>query len=451
MVDSKYKPLMTLVFYALLLVSIVPVPSSIPHLDDMTYRPEPSALFELLKASVLVLSLAVLTWRYAFAALLVRELNRFFIAFMLLVVFSISWSIEPAITLRRFVLLATTCIACWACVTVGWYDQRFQQILRSFLTALLVGSLVFGIFWPDLAKEHGDTISLAGAWRGLTGQKNALGHAATIAVFLWVHGVLTKEVKFWQFALGISASVACLILSRSSTSMYSALLCSMLVLLLLKGPKSRRRLMVFMVMIFVALILVYSLAALNVVPGLEFLLQPFVALTGKDATFSGRTHIWAVLREHISQHPLLGTGYGAYWIGPVPESPSIDTMLKYSKYYPSEGHNGYLDTLNDLGAVGLVCLLGFLLVYLRQSLALLRIQYNQATVYVALMFEELVSNMTSSEWLQPLASGTPMVILATFAMARTLVDQRLRGQPQQSPAASGLVADRSAGLRGSVK
>jgi exopolysaccharide production protein ExoQ len=436
LVDSKYKPAMTLMFYALLLLVTVPVPATLLHPEANNYALEPSLLYETLKASVLILAAAVLIWRFSFAALLAREVNRFLIAFIVLALLSTAWSIEPAITMRRFVLLCIDCVVCCACVMVGWYERRFQEILRSYLTALMIGSLIFIIIWPDLAKEQGTTISLAGAWHGLTGQKNALGHSASIATFLWLHGLLTKEVKFWKFALGFSAAVACLILSRSSTALFCALFSNMLLLLLLRGPKGKRRFMVFMVTVFAALIVVYSLAALNIVPGLDFLLQPFIATTGKDATFSGRTHIWAVLREHISHRPLLGTGYGAYWIGPVPRSPSTETMERFSTYYPSEGHNGYLDNLNDLGYVGLMCLLGFLLVFLRQSLAQLRIGYEQVTIYVALFLEELVSNMTSSEWFQPTSLSTPMIMLATFAFARALVDQRLRGQPQQTPEAT---------------
>src|ERR1017187_5205055 len=439
LVDSKYKPAMTLMFYTVLLLVTVPVPDTLLHPqygEFHNYAPEPSRLYETLKASVLIVSAAVMIWRFSFVALLAREVNRFLIAFLLLALLSTSWSIEPAITLKQCVLLFLDCAACCACVMVGWYERRFQEILRSYLTALMIGSLIFIIIWPDLAKEQGTTISLAGAWHGLTGQKNEIGHSASIATFLWLHGLLTKEVKFWKFALGFSAAVACLILSRSSTALFCALFSNMLLLLLLRGPKGKRRFMVFMVTVFAALIVVYSLAALNIVPGLDFLLQPFIATTGKDATFSGRTHIWAVLREHISHRPLLGTGYGAYWIGPLPRSPSTETMQRYSNYYPSEGHNGYLDTLNDLGYVGLVCLLGYLLVFLRQSLALLKIDYKQGTLYVALLLEELVSNMTSSEFFDTSSLSTPIMMLATFALARAVVDQRLRGQPQQTPEAT---------------
>ena len=119
-------------------------------------------------------------------------------------------------------------------------------------------------------------------------------------------------------------------------------------------------------------------------------------------------------------------------------------MEKYSNYYPSEGHNGYLENLNDLGYIGLMCLLGFLVVFLRQSLAQLKIGYEQVTIYVALLLEELVSNMTSSEWLQTGSLSTPIVMLATFALARALVDQRLHGQPQQIPEATRRIRRRRA-------
>ena len=65
-------------------------------------------------------------------------------------------------------------------------------------------------------------------------------------------------------------------------------------------------------------------------------------------------------------------------------------ITRQSNFYPTEAHNGYLDVINDLGYVGLVCLLGFLLVFLRQSLALLKIDYKQATLYLALLFGELL-------------------------------------------------------------
>src|ERR1039457_2209609 len=102
LVDSKYKPAMTLMFYALLLLVTVPVPATLLHPEANNYAPEPSLLYETLKAAVLILAAAVLIWRYSFATLLAREVNLFLIAFIVLALRSPSWSIEPAITAKRF-------------------------------------------------------------------------------------------------------------------------------------------------------------------------------------------------------------------------------------------------------------------------------------------------------------------------------------------------------------
>jgi exopolysaccharide production protein ExoQ len=428
--DSKYQPLITLMMYAMMFYITVPGTVLDVQPKDLV---EPNLYYRVLKVALLAAGLVLLIWRRSFALALAREVNKFFIAFVLLVLLSTAWSIEPGYTMTRFLALITICLVCGGCVMVGWYDRRFQEILRSFFTALMIGSLIFAILWPDLGKEHGTSISLEGAWRGVFGQKNGLGHAASITVFLWVHALLTKEVKFWRFAVGFGAAASCLYLSHSSTSMFSALFSIMLLLLLLEGPKRKRRYMAVIVAVFVATILLYSLAVLNIIPGLDFLLQPIIGVTGKDATFSGRTQIWAVIREHIKLHPLLGTGYGAYWIGPVPRSPSFVFISRKSNFYPSVAHNGYLDILNDLGYVGLLCLLGFLVVFLRQSLALLKINYAQATLYLALLFEELINNLTESDWLSSNAFSMPIVTLATFALARALLEERWRTQSQRLP------------------
>lgn len=424
---------MTLMICALLFYMTVPVTVLHPQVNIVM---EPNLFYRVLKVSLLAAGIGLLIWRFSFAMQLAREVNRCFIAFLALILLSATWSIEPAITLTRCVAVLTICLVCGGCVMVGWHERRFQEIVRSFFTLLMVASLIFGIVAPDLGKEQGTGISLEGAWRGVLGQKNGLGHAASIAVFFWVHAYLTREVKLWKFLLGCGVSATCLVLSRSSTSMLSAMFSVLLLLLLLRAPKGKRRYMAFIIAVFVTTILLYSLAVLNIFPGLDFLLQPIISLTGKDLTFSGRTQIWAVIRQHISQQPLLGSGYGAYWIGPVPTSPSYVFISRASNFYPTEAHNGYLDILNDLGYVGLLCLLGYLLVFLRQSLALLKFNYNQATLYLALLFEEMINNLTESDWLSSTAFALSIMTLATFALARSALEHRWRMQIQPQPAAA---------------
>jgi O-antigen ligase len=179
-------------------------------------------------------------------------------------------------------------------------------------------------------------------------------------------------------------------------------------------------------------LLLYELAIQNVIPGAYTLLTPIRELTGKDTTLSARTIIWDIIKDHIEYAPKLGSGYGAYWIGPVIESPSY--VFTYRMYfYPTEAHNGYLDIVNDLGYVGLACLLVFIVSYIRQALQLMRTDRSQATLYLALLFQQMVMNMSESEWLAR-DSTFVILLLATACLSRTLRDARLQTPLPVSPA-----------------
>ncbi len=143
---------------------------------------------------------------------------------------------------------------------------------------------------------------------------------------------------------------------------------------------------------------------------------------GKDTTFSSRTVIWEVVKEHIEWAPYLGTGYGAYWTGPFPGSPSY-VFVPLMHFYPSEAHNGYLDVVNDLGMVGLLCVLVFLFWFMRQALQLMRIDRSQATLYLALLFQQMVMNMSESEWFSR-TSTFSVLILATVCLSRGVLEVR---------------------------
>ncbi len=414
---------------AMFVYIIVPAALFLGEVNEVAQE-KSSLLYRALKMSLMASGVLVLVWRSALAARLLREVNVFLLAFVALTLLSATWSIEPGITLWNSVLLYIDCGVCVAFAIVGWYPRRFQSVMRPLLIGFLVASLILGALKPGLGQEQGTSAELAGAWRGVFAQKNGLGHAATLAAIFCLHAWLARETRFWRSAAGIGICIICLILARSSTSLLATAFVTLLLFLLMlaKGPAGRLRYVVPLTTLFVALILFYSLAVLNIVPGLDFVLKPVVGMTGKDMTFTGRTQIWDVVREHSKAHPILGTGYTAYWIGPLPRSPSSVFIKGYSKYYPSEAHNGYLDVINDLGYVGLICLLGYIIVYLWQSLVLLRTDYAQGVLYLALLFEELIRDLTESEWFSG-GMGFVVMILATFMLARAALDRRLRAAP----------------------
>ena len=376
--------------------------------------------------------------RRAQAAILLRQVNPYLLLFAALAASSVLWSIEPAFTIRRLIRVLTIGLDGMALCLLGWNSTRFQSALRPILTLMLVGSLIFGIVSPRLAIEQATQAELLNAWHGLATQKNGLGSIAGTAIILWLHALLGRESKWWVALAGGAAAGSCLILSRSSTSLMAAIFASILLLMFMRSPTTLRRYMPYLIGLFVFTLLVYSLAVLNLVPGLSFVLKPITMLTGKDLTFSNRTAIWEIINDHIGSSPVLGTGYGAYWIGSLARSPSFE-MTRRLFFYPTEGHNGYLDVINDLGFVGGLVLLGYLLTYLRQALRLYATVRTQGALYLALFFQQLIANLSESRWFNVLSLEFVIMTLATFSRGRILMQQRLErsvaAAPRAAPAA----------------
>jgi exopolysaccharide production protein ExoQ len=356
------------------------------------------------------------------ARLIVGHTNVFFVAFGLLACVSMLWSIDPEFTTRRLIRLTTIFLCTLAFVLVP--QRRIQDILRPMLTIMLVGSIALVMFFPDLAIERSASHELVGAWHGLSTQKNGLGSLAAIAMLLWLHAWLTRQASWPSILLGLGVSLLCLLFSRSSTSLLAAAFSAPFMIFLARPPQALRRYMPSLVALFAMGSVLYSLAVLRLVPGSELLLRPLSTLTGKDPSFSGRTAVWDIMTEHIGLRPFLGSGYGAYWTGPTPGAPAYEHVIRLY-FYPTEAHNGYLDIINDLGAVGGACLLGYLVAYLRQALRLLALQRLQATLYLGLFFEQLIANLSESRWLNVLCIEFVIMTLATVAIARALLDQRL--------------------------
>lgn len=368
---------------------------------------------------VVILSRAALAWQ------VIRRLNFFLLAFVLLAIASVTWSIEPSVTLRRLIRVFTIIIASLAFVLIGWHEQRLQNVLRPILTLVLLGSIVFGLGWPDLAIHQASETLIAGAWRGLANHKNGLGDIACLGLIFWLHAWLSKETRALPALAGCALAAACLFVARSSTSVVATVFTLLFLVMLLRSPQALRRHMPWLVALFILSLLVYSLVLMQILPGLYTLLSPVGAITGKDMTFTGRTDIWDIMSDHISLHPYLGSGYGAYWTGAVEGTPSFEFMVRLN-FYPGSAHNGYLDVLNELGALGLFVLFGYLAVYVAQSLQLLRVDRIQASLYLALFLQQAITNLSESRWFSVLSVGFVIMTLATTALARTLLEHHWR-------------------------
>ena len=420
------------------LVVLMIVPEGFDYASLITnYAPTSgSKISRMLWLGLLSFSLLIILWRAGLAWLLVRTLNPFFLLLVGLAAASIAWSIEPMLSLRRIVRMLTFVLTALAFVLMAWHARRYQNVLRPILTIMLAGSIVFGLLFPALAIHQETAVELAGAWRGLANHKNGLGALASIALIFWFHAWFTREVKALPALTGIGIAATCLFLSRSSTALATTVLVLLFLWVLLRAPRGMRPYMPYFIALFLLAVVVYALTILNILPGQGLLLSPITILTGKDLSFTGRTEIWAIISEHISLNPFFGSGYGAYWSGPFAESPSFEFIRRMGQFYPGSAHNGYLEILNDLGWAGLVCLIAYMTHYVVQSLRLLEVNRHQAALYLALLVQQAITNLSETHWFSVLSIDFVIMALATTALARNLLEYRLRYVFGQPPAAS---------------
>jgi exopolysaccharide production protein ExoQ len=429
--DTRHRALAVLIIW--LLIWRLVIPGFFEYGDgisakDFAAMVEQEALFNnIVWMGLLALGLLIIGSRSGLALSVARSLNFFLVCLLVLVTMSVLWSVDPKATSARLthaIIIAVDCAA--VSLAGGWNPRRYQEMVRPVLTAILVGSLIFGLLYPELAISPPIPPDTRYYWHGLTTHKNQLGGIAGTATVFWIHAWLAKETSFFKALAGGGSAVACLLLARSSTAWMATAFAVMFMLLLMRSPPSLRRYMPYVVGAFALLVLAYALAVLRLVPGLDVLLLPITAMTGKDTTFTDRTTIWQVIENHIRLSPLLGTGYGGYWVGPFPTSASY-VFLSILFIYPWESHNGYLDIVNDLGYVGIALLIGYIIVFIKQSLRLMQTSRTQAALYLGLMFQGLLANLSESGWFKP-DWWFVVMTFATFALARGLVDSRTQAQ-----------------------
>jgi exopolysaccharide production protein ExoQ len=376
----------------------------------------------ILKIGTIAISCAAIASQWPRARMLVKTVNPGLAAFMVLIPLSAVWSVDSAATLLRFTTLIGIVLLCLAIPLSGWDRQRLQQVVLPPVMTILVLSLLVGVFSPESVKEIGTDMSLKDAWHGITFQKNQFGLTAGLAAILCFHRLLVPGRRsLWTIA-GFAIALTCLLLSRSSTSLMETIVAVVFIVLVMRVSIVKQRFSTHVVIAIFTTILVYELAVQNLIPGVHTLLSPIMQLTGKDMTFSSRSIIWDVIKEHSEAAPWLGTGYGAYWTGPYPGSPSY-VFVRLMSFYPTESHNGYLEILNDLGRVGLICLLAFLVCFVWQALRLMRFDRDQAVLYLALLFQQMIDNLSESEWFSRTATCAILILVST-CLSRALMEQR---------------------------
>lgn len=310
---------------------------------------------------------------------------------------SIAWSDFPSVSLKRWVRSIGDLVMVLIVLTERNPIEAIKTLIMRTSFMLLPLSIIFVKFFPHLGVAY-TTDGLATMWIGVTTHKNELGVLALICgIFLLWNMMASWRNRKIEY-LSVILMVMTFWLLRGSTTSDSktsllAFLLSSCMLIFLNLLRSNPRL-VGRILLGLALAFVF----LNVMTeefGDMSLYEVIVRSSDRDPTLTGRTDLWKDLIVIASESPLLGRGFGSFWIGNL----SHNLWEKFT-WLPTQAHNGYIDVFLELGLVGLFLLISAILLAYKSILKVIADDFGYASLRLVFFLMVLVHNFTESSFLR---------------------------------------------------
>lgn len=260
------------------------------------------------------------------------------------------WAFNPAASSVRFSqqVMVVICIVVPAMLAAPSVDMMRGLFLCLAFSLLL--NLWFVLNGSVDIVQNGVHLVNIG-YEGYFTSKNPLGECASIALLLAVHETRHGGWRRTLAIMVVALAILLVFLSRSKTALGLAVITPFVSGLTLN---IRRKTGLSPAIILLSIPCLYVLLSI-VYPG--FMNRISFTLYG-DSTFTGRTVIWDFARQEIDRSPFVGWGYQSFWLAGS-NAPSVLDAPGWVKTMPN-AHNGYYDTMLELGYAGLTLLLVFL-------------------------------------------------------------------------------------------
>lgn len=283
--------------------------------------------------------------------------NSAIVLFLLYAALSVVWSDEPLIALKRWVKAFGDPVM----VLVLWSDpapvRAVVAALKRCAYVLIPLSALFCKYYVDLGRTFDSWGRIS--YTGVTTDKNMFGYLLFAFGLFFAASLLSgrgshdgeghpdRPARTDRITcLLMLAIIGWLIPIANSKTATVALALGIAVVLAVQLATVRRHFWSYAVPTVVLVMVVEELFSVK---------SAILEASDRDATFTGRTGLWEmVLHEPIN--PLLGEGYGSFWLG--------ERLERFWAMYPTsppiQAHNGYIEIYLNLGLVGVVliaCLL----------------------------------------------------------------------------------------------
>lgn len=402
-----------------------------------------ASVFKITWIPLILLSMGIILLRFRLVSALLPQINWALMALLAWGLASTLWAPDPAAAFRQSFSIVGAAMLPLAFMVTAWRRDGIETILRQTSTLLLLLSLLVALVNPAIGVHNSSQFELNGSWRGITYQKNGLGQLAAAALILWCHAWVTGSTTAKRAMAGALLSVFMLLKSRSSTSLLLAVISCVLIIAMLRPMFAVGRYKGILVVLALLAVVVPTVVYFIFVGSVDeqAMAQAFGQVFGKDATFSGRTYIWAEMVRNIGLHPWLGIGFNSFWF-----TPEADETIRRLGWNCPSAHNGYLDVINHLGFIGFSLFMAFMVTHFRDIGRLLRLDRKQGALHLGLFLYVSLGNLTESGWFVPMAPGHLLAMYSVLAVSRLLYQHRLETGLAARPAAAASLQKRTRAL-----
>lgn len=364
---------------------------------------EGSPTMRLILSVLMICSVLILITRRIDWAVLIKQ-NRFFLILLLFILASLIWSNYRFVAIKRYLRFIGDLLMVLIVLTEKEPIIAVKKIILNSAYLLVPLSIVLAKYYPNLGRAYNYS-GTSSMWTGVTTHKNTLAIYCTISLITLIAVIFDNRVK----------------INDKIQRFVRSLLFLMIVYILIGGgeayPSATAIVTIPVGIIFFLLVrktgnsrtgkekataVILSLIVLTIF-GLQIILNVVVVgLLGRDLSFTGRDVIWRELIAIGKQHPILGSGFGSFWIQPI--------------LGVNQAHNGYLNIFLQLGILGLT-LTGF---YIIDAFGKLwQGHIDDAAYRLSLFSVVLVQNISEASLLQANSSVWIVFLLVSLTVQDT--------------------------------
>ena len=316
------------------------------------------------------------------------RLNTWIFMFVLYCGVSILWSDVPFVAAKRWIKGIGNLVMVLIVLTDRDPVEALKTLIRRWTYVLIPLSVVLIKYFPEQGRSY-DRWTGEARFSGVGSDKNALGYLCLISGLFLAWSLLkvwrVKELsgrKNETVFMALAFVMVCWLLYKANSATSLLVFMFGIVCLVLLGVSSVRKNLTLYV--FVGGLTVAVLLSLVDVVGMG------LDALNRDVTLTGRTELWKDLVS-AGTDPLIGVGYESFWLGE-----EAKRLWKVYWWHPNQAHNGYLDMYLNLGAIGVLLLIGIIVAVYRHVKRSLASMFDEGSLRLTFLGAILLYALTEA-------------------------------------------------------